>query len=155
MLISAKCEVPLWKDLESLLGKPVSSKEVTKFLQENHLNGSSTNDVGGFSNVKQSPIVLCYRNYTVSEVQVALWKYDFMEVSPYSEKLPHGLQHEDTFDIVVRRLGQPTRQAFHNGVIETYYPKVRLAITFDQMSRQLRGIVVYDIGIQPHSRLLE
>jgi hypothetical protein len=134
----------------------VASEEVSRFVEMNHLNRYSVTNasavVTAFVNSKKSPFVLVCDNNMVDEVQVTLWKY--ME-APYSGKLPHELQQEDAFDTVVQRLGQPTRQAFHDGFIDAYYPKLRLLFVFDEKSRHLRDVVIYREGFGPRSRLLQ
>ena len=155
ILTSARCESPSWEDIENLLGKSIASKEVLRFLETNRLNRHWNTNMTVFENVKESPFVLVCGSNVVEEVAIALWKYEFMNVEPYSQKIAHRISREDTLDTVVQSFGQPTRQAFHHGLIEAYYPKSRLLFTFDKKSRCLHEVVIYKEGRGPRSRLLQ
>jgi hypothetical protein len=153
--MAGRSDSPAWADIENLLGKPTASKEVAHFVEANHLNIHSATNITVFENVKESPFVLVCDNNVVDEVAVALWKYEFMNVQPYMQKIAHGIRGGDTLDTVVQSLGQPTRQAFHHGVIDAYYPKLRLCFGFDEKSRCLQSVVIYKEGVAPRSRLLQ
>jgi len=125
----------------------------------NHLNRYNVTNVSAvvtaFVNLKKSPFVLVCDDNVVREVQFCLRRHDVSEHPPYEGKLPQGLQQEDTFNIVVQRLGQPTRQAFHQGLIDAYYSKLRMVLGFDERSRHLQSAVIYNEGFGPRSRLLQ
>jgi len=141
---SARGELPNWEDFEKILGKPISSQEVQQFVQNYHLNQVvATNDAGGFFNFKKAPFAVIYRANNVSEVEVAVWKLPLLGVPPYTAKLPHGLKAGDTLGTVTQRLGAPVRQRAHQDVIATYYPKLRLELSFGDKTRVLQSISLY------------
>jgi hypothetical protein len=137
--LSARGELPTWKELQDLLGKPISAPQVKRFAARFGLHQYQKFDEGGFENYGETPVSLLYRKDKVKRIIVRLSEMPGQNGPTYSGALLLGLQHDDTPEDAVRRLGQPVHQTSPDYLLFRY-KTFDLVLSFDPHTHRLAEI---------------
>ena len=109
-VLGKAAEQPEWKQLQQLLGKPITAKEVVDFVKTNELKKTDKGGSGSFRAPHQSYSVMFERD-TVSTIviQASPWPKGYGDAhwTPYAKPLPAGLTPGDGRKAVERKLGSP------------------------------------------------
>ena len=135
----ARGELPTWKEMQDLLGKPISAPEVKQFVTRFGLGKHEKFDQGEINNYEKMPVSLLYRENKVKAIFVRLSKTPGLNWPIYTDPLLLGLQTDDTPKDAVRRLGQPVHQASPDYLLFRY-KTFDLWLSFDQNTHKLAEI---------------
>jgi hypothetical protein len=121
-----KERLPSHADFAALLGQPIESDVVQKFVLRYRLEKSQKFDSGGFRN-EEMPFSVLYRENKISRVVIRISNAPARHSPCYTAALPHGLKAEDSPEDVIKRLGKPSSQPEQDYLI---YDKLKMGVSF-------------------------